>query len=118
MTVTIYHNPRCSKSRAALQLLRGRGIEPSIVEYLRTPPDEPELRRILAMLGMRPRQLLRPVEAKAMGLDDPALDDEALIRGMRTHPAVIERPIVVSGDRACVGRPPERVLELLGDDEA
>ena len=82
VTVTIYHNPRCSKSRATLQLLLGRGIEPRVVEYLETPPDDRELRRILAMLGLRPRQLLRPAEAKAAGLDDPALDDDALIRGM------------------------------------
>ena len=116
MTVTIYHNPRCSKSRATLQLLLGRGIEPRVVEYLKTPPDEQELRSILAMLGLRPRQLLRPAEAKAAGLDDPALDDDALIRGMLKHPSAIERPIVVTGDRACIGRPPERVLELLDDE--
>ncbi|HYN40052.1 MAG TPA: arsenate reductase (glutaredoxin) [Rhodospirillales bacterium] len=117
MTVTIYHNPRCSKSRAALTLLHGRGIEPRVVEYLKTPPDEGALRQILAMLRLRPRQLLRPAEAKAAGLDDPALDDDALIRGMLAHPSVIERPIVVAGDRACVGRPPERVLELLDDTD-
>jgi arsenate reductase (glutaredoxin) len=118
VTVTIYHNSRCSKSRAALQLLRGRGIEPHVVEYLKTPPDETELRRILAMLGLRPRQLLRPAEARAAGLDDPALDDDAVISGMRATPSVIERPIVVSGNRACIGRPPERVLDLLDDAEA
>lgn len=117
MIVTIYHNPRCSKSRASLELLRGRGIAPRVVEYLKTPPDEAELRRILALLGMRPRQLLRPAEAKALGLDDPALDDDAVIRAMLAHPSLIERPIVISGDRACIGRPPDRVLALL-DDEA
>ena len=116
MTVTIYHNPRCSKSRATLKLLQDRGIEPQVVEYLKTPPDEPELRRILAMLGLRPRQLLRPAEAKAAGLADPALDDDALIRAMIEHPAVIERPIVVKDGHACIGRPPENVLALL--DEA
>lgn len=117
MTVTIYHNPRCSKSRAALQLLRERGVEPNVVEYLQTPPTESELRQLLAMLGMRPRQLLRPAEAKAVGLDDPALDDDALIRGMWANPSAIERPIVVIGDRAGIGRPPERVLELLDAEE-
>ena len=112
MSVTIYHNPRCSKSRAALTLLRERGIEPSVVEYLTTPPSADELRRILAMLGLRPRQLLRPAEAKSAGLDDPDIDDARLIELMVANPAVIERPIVVAGDQARLGRPPERVLEL------
>lgn len=116
MTVTIYHNPRCSKSRATLKLLQERGIEPRVIEYLKTPPDEQELRRILTMLGLRPRQLLRPAEAKAAGLDDPGLDDAALIRGMAAHPAVIERPVVVKDGEARIGRPPEKVLELF--DEA
>ena len=113
VSVTIYHNPRCSKSRATLELLRGHGIEPRIVAYLETPPDRDELRHILAMLGLRPRQLLRPAEAKAAGLDDPALDDDQLIAGMVAHPIVIERPIVVAGDQARIGRPPEKVLEIL-----
>lgn len=116
MTVTIYHNPRCSKSRATLKLLQEHGVEPQVIEYLKTPPDEPELRRILAMLGLQPRQLLRPAEAKATGLDDPALDGDALIRAMIEHPAVIERPIVVKDGHARIGRPPENVLALL--DEA
>lgn len=116
MTVTIYHNPRCSKSRATLKLLQERGIEPQVIEYLKTPPDEQELRRILAMLGLRPRQLLRPAEAKAAGLDDPALDDDAVIRGMVAHPVTMERPVMVKDGQARIGRPPEKVLELL--DEA
>ncbi len=111
MSVTIYHNPRCSKSRRALELLRERGIEPEVVAYLETPPDEAELRRILALLGVGPRALLRRVEAKEAGLGD--LDDDALIRAMVAHPAVIERPVVVSGGKAVVGRPPEKVLEIL-----
>ena len=112
-SITIYHNPRCSKSRAALALLRERGVEPRIVEYLKTPPGAAELHRILALLGLRPRQLLRPAEAKAAGLDDPGLSDEALVAAMTVNPAVIERPIVVAGEQARIGRPPERILDLL-----
>jgi arsenate reductase len=110
--MTIYHNPRCSKSRAALQMLRERGYEPHVVEYLKTPPSADELKKILGMLGLRPRHLLRPAEAKAAGLDDPALDDDRLITLMVAHPSVIERPIVVVGDQARLGRPPERILEI------
>lgn len=113
MTITIYHNPRCSKSRAALALLKERGINPHIVEYLDAPPTAEELKRILAMLGMRPRQLLRAKEAKDFGLDNPDLNDEALIAGMVAHPIVIERPIVVCGDQARLGRPTEKILEIL-----
>jgi len=112
-SITIYHNPRCSKSHAALALLRERGVEPRIVEYLKTPPGAAELRRILALLGLRPRQLLRPAEAKAAGLDDPGLSDEALVAAMTVNPAIIERPIVVAGEQARIGRPPERILDLL-----
>ena len=111
----IYHNPRCSKSRQALELLRERGVEPEVVEYLKTPPDEATLARLLKQLGLGPRDLLRTKEPdyKASGLDDPTLDDAALIRAMVEHPKLIERPIVVQGKRAVLGRPPERVLELL-----
>lgn len=111
--ITLYHNPRCSKSREALALLRQRGVEPTIVDYLRTPPDAVTLSAILDRLGMTPRALLRAKEAKAAGLDDPALDDAALIAGMTANPSTIERPIAVAGARARLGRPPERVLELL-----
>jgi len=112
-SVTIYHNPRCSKSRETLALLEGRGIAPEIVEYLKTPPSAAELRAILGKLGIPPRQLLRRKEAAEAGLDDPALSDDALIEGMARHPAAIERPIVVVGDRAALGRPPEAVLAIL-----
>jgi arsenate reductase len=112
-TVTIYHNPRCSKSRQALELLRERGVEPRIVEYLKTPPSRDELKRILAQLGIGPRQLLRKKEAAEAGLDRADLSDEALIEGMVANPIVIERPIVVAGDRAALGRPPESVLSIL-----
>jgi arsenate reductase len=115
MSVTIYHNPRCSKSRATLAHLRDRGIEPRIVEYLEAPPDATELQRILGMLDMGPRELMRKKEAeyKAAGLDDASLDDAALIAGMVANPKVIERPIVVAGDKAALGRPPEKVLAIL-----
>ncbi len=114
MNVVIYHNPRCSKSRQTLQLLRDRGIEPEIVEYLKTPPDADTLRRILAMLGIGPRDLMRRKEAiyKELGLADEH-DDERLIAAMVEHPKLIERPIVVAGERAAIGRPPENVLEIL-----
>lgn len=113
MNVTIYHNPRCSKSRAALALLQDKGVSPEIVEYLNAPPSADELKRILAMLGMKPRELLRTKEAKDAGLDDPNLSDDALIAGMVANPIVIERPIVISGGKARIGRPPERVLEIV-----
>lgn len=111
----LYHNPRCSKSRGALELLEARGLQPQVVRYLDTPPSAEELRALLAKLGYSARQLLRSGEDEyqALGLDDPALDDAALIAAMVAHPRLIERPILVAGDKAVVGRPPERVLELL-----
>jgi arsenate reductase len=112
MPITLYHNPRCSKSRAALALLEERGVRPRIVEYLKTPPEAAELARIVALLKMRPRDLLRPKEAREAGVD-PALADAVLIDAMVANPAVIERPIAVGDDDARLGRPPERVLELL-----
>jgi len=114
--VLIYHNPRCAKSRAALKLLRERGVEPRVVEYLKTPPSQAEIERLLKMLGMEPRALMRRKEKayKALGLDDPSLKRRDLVRAMHEHPILIERPIVVRGERAVLGRPPERVLELLG----
>ena len=113
MTTTIYHNPRCSKSRQTLDLLRERGIEPEIIEYLVTPPSTEELKNILGLLGKSPRDIMRKKEAKEAGLDDPALDDEALIAGMVANPIVIERPIVLNGGKAALGRPPESVLDIL-----
>ncbi len=113
MAVTIYHNPRCSKSRQTMALLEDRGIEPTVIEYLNTPPSAAELKRILGMLGIAPRQLMRKKEAKEAGLDDETLSDEAIIDGMVANPAVIERPIVIKGGRAALGRPPEQVLDIL-----
>lgn len=111
----LYHNPRCSKSRGALDLLRDRGIEPEVVPYLEQPPSVEDLRALLRLMGLRPRALLRSGEDEyaTLGLGDPALDDEALLAAMHAHPRLIERPIFVHGGRAVLGRPPERVLDLL-----
>ena len=113
--VTIYQNPRCSKCRAALQLLRERGIEPTIIEYLQTPPDTATLDHLLTLLGIEPRDLMRKQEQEyqALKLDNPALTRRQLITAMVKHPILIERPIVVRGQKAVIGRPPERVVEIL-----
>ncbi|RMG33703.1 MAG: arsenate reductase (glutaredoxin) [Gammaproteobacteria bacterium] len=115
MTTRIYHNPRCSKSRQTLQLLQEKGIEPEIVEYLKTPPTADELRELLDKLGMRPRDLIRKREAeyKASGADNPDLSDDELIELMVAHPKLIERPIVVHDGKVALGRPPEQVLDIL-----
>ena len=115
MTVTIYHNPRCSKSRQTLQLLRDTGVEPNIVEYLKSPPSASEIKNILAMLKLAPRDLMRKNEApySERGLADESLSELELIEAMRAEPVLIERPIVVSGGKAALGRPPENVLTLL-----
>ena len=112
---TIYHNPRCSKSRATLALLEERGADPLIVDYLKAPPSAVELQAILKKLKMKPRDLMRKGEEvyKTLGLDNEKLDDEKLIRAMIDNPILIERPIVVSGAKARIGRPPESVLEIL-----
>lgn len=113
--LTLYHNPRCSKSRAALALLEDRGLEATVVRYLDTPPDADTLRGVLSRLGMPPRALLRTGEEAytALNLADPGHSDQALIDAMVSHPILIERPILVSGDRAAIGRPVDNLLELL-----
>lgn len=115
MTVTIYHNPRCSKSRQTLALIEEQGVKPRIVKYLETPPSAAELKRVLKKLGLKPRDILRKSEARyaELGLQDAGLKDDALIAHMVENPILIERPIVVSGDKAALGRPPEAVLEIL-----
>jgi arsenate reductase len=113
-TLTIYHNPQCSKSRATLALLEGRGIRPRIVEYLTSPPSAAELTQIVSKLGIRPEALVRKGEdvfkAKYAGR---SLTDAEWIEAMVRDPILIERPIVVAGDKAAIGRPPEAVLGLL-----
>lgn len=113
--LTLYHNPRCSKSRSALELLEARGLAPSVVRYLETPPDAATLQALLGKLGIGARQLLRTGEDEYKHLDlaNPALSDAQLIEAMAAHPKLIERPILVAGDKAVIGRPPEKVLEIL-----
>lgn len=115
MSVKIYHNPRCGKSRQTLQLLKEQGIEPDVIEYLKTVPSAQELDDILQKLGMEPRELMRKKEPeyKANGLDDASLDRQALIAGMVDNPILIERPIVIANGKAAIGRPPEAVLAIL-----
>lgn len=115
-TARLYHNPKCSKSRAALALLEDRRIDVEIVRYLETPPDAAELRTLADMLGGPVRDLVRTGEAeyRDLGLDHPTLEDGALLAALAANPRLIQRPILVLGGRAVVGRPPERVLELLG----
>ncbi|HEY8570040.1 arsenate reductase (glutaredoxin) [Microbulbifer sp.] len=112
---TIYHNPRCSKSRQTLQLLQENQIEPEVVLYLETPPDAATLKSLLEKLGIGARDLLRKGEDayKELNLGDASLEDDALIAAMVAHPKLIERPIVVRDETAVLGRPPENVLELL-----
>jgi arsenate reductase len=114
MQVTLYHNPRCSKSREALALLESRGITPEIVLYLETPPDRGELASLLRKLGIPARALLRTKESEYidLGLKDTGLSDDALIDAMIQHPRLIERPIAIVGERAMIGRPPEALLAL------
>jgi arsenate reductase len=110
--VTIYHNPRCTKSRQTLALLKERGLAPRVIEYLESPPDEKALARLIKQLGIEPRELIRKKEYRELGL--PETDDpQQLIARMAAHPQIIERPIVVSGGQARLGRPPEKVLEIL-----
>lgn len=113
--LTLYHNPRCSKSRAALQLLEDRGLVPQIVRYLETPPTAGQLTEVLSRLGITARALLRTGEDdyKALNLAAPELSEADLIAAMVAHPKLIERPILIAGNRAVIGRPPERILEIL-----
>ncbi len=113
--LTLYHNPRCSKSRGALELLEAQGLTPEIVHYLETPPTAAELCALLDKLELAPRQLLRTGEDeyKALNLANPELSDAALIDAMVEHPRLIERPILVSGHKAVIGRPPAKILEIL-----
>ena len=113
--LVIYHNPRCSKSRETLQLLEESNMSPEIIEYLEEPPTAAELARIIALLGIGARELLRTTEQvyKDAGLDDDSLSDEEIIEMICEYPALMQRPIVVQGNRAIIGRPPVRVLDLI-----
>ena len=114
---TIYHNPRCSKSRATIDLLKSRGIEPRVVDYIATPPRADEIEALLEKLGAEPRDVMRKEEDEyaALELGDATLSRGALIAAIAAHPRLLQRPIVVVGDRAAIGRPREAVLEILGD---
>lgn len=115
MGITIYHNPRCSKSRETLQLLEQNGFEPQIVKYLETPPDAATLRELAGRLGVSARDMIRTNEQpyRDLGLDDSARTDDELFAAMAEHPVLIQRPIVAANGRARIGRPPESVLEIL-----
>jgi len=112
---TIYHNPRCSKSRLTLELLKDKGIDPKVILYLETPPSEKELVLILKKLNMEARELLRKGEAefKEQNLSDTSKSEEDIIQAMVHFPKLMERPIVIYGDRAVIGRPPENVLKII-----
>ncbi|MFO2465825.1 arsenate reductase (glutaredoxin) [Pseudomonas sp. 15FMM2] len=113
--LTLYHNPRCSKSRGALELLEARGLTPNVVRYLETPLDSTQLKTLLGKLGMNARQLLRTGEEeyKTLNLADQSLSDAQLIAAIAQHPKLMERPILATAEKAVIGRPPENILEIL-----
>ena len=114
-TIEIWHNPRCSKSRQALELLKQKGVEPKILLYLDTPPSAARIKEILGLLAIEPRELMRKQEPpyRELDLGNPARTPRELVAALNEHPILIERPIVIAGKRAVVARPPERALELL-----
>lgn len=113
MPVTIYHNPRCNTSRKTLALLRDKGVEPIVVEYLKTPYTAAQLKTLLGQLNLPAKAILRRKEAAAAGIDPAKLSEDQLIAAMAKNPIVVERPIVVSGGKAALGRPPENVLKVI-----
>ena len=113
MSVIIYHNPRCSKSRQTLAILEEKNVDANVVEYLTAPPSKTELTKILVMLGLKASDVVRKKEAAAEGIDVSALSEATLIDQMVAHPIIIERPIVVADDKAVIGRPPENVLTII-----
>lgn len=115
MQVSIYHNPKCTKSRETLKLLEARGIAPVVIEYLKHPLTIREIGNLLALLGITPRELLRTREEeyKKLGLGNPKLADKAILAALSEHPRLMERPIVVAGRKAVIGRPPENVFKIL-----
>jgi len=115
MTVTIYHNPSCSKSRQTLEIIKNKGIEPIIIEYLKVPPTKDKIKEILSILGYAPRDLMRKKESVYIEnkLEDSSLSNDALINFMVKNPILIERPIIVYNNKIAIGRPPEKVLDIL-----
>jgi arsenate reductase (glutaredoxin) len=113
--VQIFYNPKCSKCRLTMDILNDKGVQPSIVEYLNTPPNGAELNEVLDLLSLEPRELMRKHEApyKENNLDNPDLNREQLIQAMIDNPILIERPIIIKGNKATIGRPPEKVLDIL-----
>ena len=113
--VRVYLNPNCSKCRLTMGILNDKGVDTTVIEYLDTPPDSNELTEVLELLGLEPRELMRKHEApyKDNNLDNPELNREQLIQAMIDNPILIERPIVINGNKATIGRPPEKVLEIL-----
>lgn len=111
---TIYHNPRCSKSRQTLALLKDHGVEPDIIDYIKTPLTESDIQTLLKKLSMAASELVRKKEADYKALSLSSADDSALVKAMASHPKLIERPIVVKGSKAVLGRPPENCLTLIG----
>jgi arsenate reductase (glutaredoxin) len=115
MTITIWHNPRCSKSRQTLELLRKKGVEPDIREYLKEPPSKAEIERLVDLVGGDPGALIRDGEPefKALRKKKAELGKSGVVNAIAAHPILLQRPIVVAGARAAIGRPPEAVLSLL-----
>jgi len=113
MPVTIYHNPRCNTSRKTLALLRDKGIEPEIVEYLKTPYTATQLKQLLAQMKLPAKAIIRKKEAAEAGIDPATLSEDQLVAAMAKNPIIVERPIVVSRGKAALGRPPEAVLKVL-----
>jgi arsenate reductase len=115
MSITIYHNPRCSKSRQTLSILEGKGMQIDVIEYLQSPPDVATLKSLIKKLGISPKDLVRKGEEeyKLAGLDKKNITDEEIIQAMVKYPKLIERPIVVNEHKAALGRPPENVLSIL-----
>jgi arsenate reductase (glutaredoxin) len=113
MPVTIYHNPRCNTSRKTLALLRDKGIEPTVIEYLKTPYTAAQLKQLLGQLKLPAKAIVRKKEAAEAGVDPNKLPEDQLIAAMAKHPIIVERPIVVSGGKAALGRPPENVLKVI-----
>ena len=113
--VQIFYNPKCSKCRLTMDILNDKGVQPSVVEYLNTPPSSAELNEVLDLLGLEPRELMRKHEIpyKENNLDSPDLNRAQLIQAMIDNPILIERPIIIKGNKATIGRPPEKVLEIL-----